>query len=49
MERPRLLALILIPAEDRPASFLVAADALTGAPAFRELAVRAWRGAQEHL
>jgi hypothetical protein len=45
----RLLALILVPAEDRCASFLVAADALTDTTAFRELAVRARRCAQEHL
>jgi hypothetical protein len=45
----RLLALILVPAEGRPASFLVAADALCNASAFRELAVRARRCAQEHL
>ena len=45
----RLLALILVPAEGRPASFLVAADALTDTTAFRELAVRARRCAQEHL
>jgi len=45
----RLLALILVPAEGRPASFLVAADAFANASAFRELAVRARRCAQEHL
>jgi hypothetical protein len=45
----RLLALILVPAEGRPTSFLVAADALANASAFRELAVRARRCAQEHL
>jgi hypothetical protein len=45
----RLLALILVPAKGRPASFLVAADALANASAFRELAVRARRCAQEHL
>ena len=45
----RLLALILLPEEGRPASFLVAADALANACAFRELAVRARRCAQEHL
>jgi hypothetical protein len=45
----RLLALILLPAEGRPASFLVAADALADTCAFRELAVRARRCAQEHL
>jgi anti-sigma-K factor RskA len=45
----RLLALILVPAEGRPASLLVSADALTNASAFRELAVRARRCAQEHL
>jgi len=45
----RLLALILLPAQGRPASFLVAADALADASAFRELAVRARRCAQEHL
>jgi hypothetical protein len=45
----RLLALILVPAEGRPASFLVAANALANASAFRELAVRARRCAQEHL
>jgi len=45
----RLLALILVPAEGHPASFLVAADALANASAFRELAVRARRCAQEHL
>jgi hypothetical protein len=44
-----LLALILVPAEGRPASFLVAADALANTTAFRELAVRARRCAQEHL
>jgi len=43
--RERLLALILVPAKGRSASFLVAADAA----AFRELAVRARRCAQEHL
>lgn len=45
----RLLALTLLPAQGRPASFLVAADALANASAFRELAVRARRCAQEHL
>ncbi|WP_254073803.1 hypothetical protein [Burkholderia sp. S171] len=45
----RLLALILVPAKGRSASFLVAADALANAGAFRELAVRARRCAQEHL
>ena len=45
----RLLALILLPAQGRPASFLVAADALANTGAFRELAVRARRCAQEHL
>jgi hypothetical protein len=45
----RLLALILMPAVGRPASFLVAADALANISAFRELAVRARRCAQEHL
>jgi len=45
----RLLALILVPAEGRSVSFLVAADALANAGAFRELAVRARRCAQEHL
>jgi hypothetical protein len=45
----RLLALILMPAVGRPASFLVAADALANTSAFRELAVRARRCAQEHL
>ncbi|MEA3126811.1 MAG: hypothetical protein QOD67_3830 [Caballeronia sp.] len=45
----RLLALTLMPAEGRPVSFLVAADALANAGAFRELAVRARRCAQEHL
>jgi hypothetical protein len=45
----RLLALILVPPEGRPASFLVAADALANAGAFRQLAVRARRCAQEHL
>jgi hypothetical protein len=38
-----------MPAEGRPASFLVAADALANTGAFRELAVRARRCAQEHL
>ncbi|OXC80253.1 hypothetical protein [Caballeronia sordidicola] len=45
----RLLALMLVSAEGRLASFLVAADALANACAFRELAVRARRCAQEHL
>ena len=45
----RLLALMLVSAEGRLASFLVAADALANASAFRELAVRARRCAQEHL
>lgn len=45
----RLLALTLMPAAGRPASFLVAADALANTSAFRELAVRARRCAQEHL
>lgn len=45
----RLLALTLVPAAGRPASFLVAADAPADASAFRELAVRARRCAQEHL
>lgn len=45
----RLLVLILVPAKGRPASFLVAADALANASAFRELTVRARRCAQEHL
>jgi hypothetical protein len=45
----RLLALVLVPAEGRSAPFLVAADALANASAFRELAVRARRCAQEHL
>jgi hypothetical protein len=45
----RLLALTLMPSEGRPASFLVAADALANTSAFRELAVRARRCAQEHL
>ena len=44
-----LLALMLLPAKGRPVSFLVAADALANASAFRELAVRARRCAQEHL
>jgi len=47
--RERLLALILVPAKGRSASFLVAAEALADAAAFRELAVRARRCAQEHL
>jgi hypothetical protein len=38
-----------MPAVGRPASFLVAADALANISAFRELAVRARRCAQEHL
>ena len=45
----RLLALMLVSAEGRLASFLVAADALASAGVFRELAVRARRCAQEHL
>jgi hypothetical protein len=45
----RLLALILIPPKGRSASFLVAADALANASAFRERAARARRCAQEHL
>jgi hypothetical protein len=45
----RLLALILISAEGRSTPFLVTADALAGTAAFRELAVRARRCAQEHL
>ncbi|MFT4504980.1 hypothetical protein [Caballeronia sp. 15711] len=45
----RLLALTLMPAAGRPASFLVAADALANTSAFRELAVRVRRCAQEHL
>jgi hypothetical protein len=45
----RLLALILVPAHGRSASFLLAADALADTTAFRELAVRAGRCAQEHL
>lgn len=45
----RLLALILVSAEGRSVPFLVAADSLAGAPAFRELAVRARRCAREHL
>jgi len=38
-----------MPAAGRPASFLVAADALANTSAFRELAVRVRRCAQEHL
>jgi len=45
----RLLALILVSAEGRSEPLLVPADALTGPNAFRELAVRARRCAQEHL
>ncbi len=45
----RLLALILISPEGRSTPLLVAADALAGSAAFRELAVRARRCAQEHL
>jgi hypothetical protein len=45
----RLLALILVPAQGRSASCLLAADALADTTAFRELAVRAGRCAQEHL
>jgi hypothetical protein len=45
----RLLALTLMPEAGRPTSFLVAADALANTSAFRELAVRARRCAQEHL
>ena len=45
----RLLALILVPAQGRSASCLLAADALADTTAFRELAMRAGRFAQEHL
>ncbi|KQR86105.1 hypothetical protein ASG35_25725 [Burkholderia sp. Leaf177] len=45
----RLLALILVSADGRSEPLLVPADALATAGAFRELAVRARRCAQEHL
>jgi hypothetical protein len=44
-----LLALILVSSEGRSEPLLVPADALTDPNAFRELAVRARRCAQEHL
>ncbi|WP_268760285.1 hypothetical protein [Caballeronia mineralivorans] len=44
-----MLVLILVPAQGRSASFLVAADALADTTAFRELAMRARRCAQQHL
>lgn len=45
----RLLALILVSAKGRSEPLLVPADALASPGAFRELAVRARRCAQEHL
>ncbi|WP_438393686.1 hypothetical protein [Caballeronia sp. DA-9] len=45
----RLLALVLVSADGRSEPLLVPADSLAGASAFRELAVRARRCAQEHL
>jgi hypothetical protein len=45
----RLLALILVSAAGRSEPLLVPADALADPHAFRELAVRARRCAQEHL